>query len=143
LLKQLHQRGGQRRRPDEEFEMVAGSLRYRGGQGIDSPIFFNPTTGRYAVLEAKGGFNAKGLSALSVDTNDIVQGSDMFITTRLARYGRYGDGQDAALANVLFRAREAGMLDSYGSFYGGKQLWQLPMVENYKFTPSPVKIPVK
>jgi hypothetical protein len=108
------------------YELIDAPLTYRGNQGIDLP-FFNPSTGRYAVFEAKGGFTQRSLSSLATDTNGFGQGSEMFIDSRLRRYLAFGDGRSNAIANDLRSAISTGRLDSFASFYASKSTYQLPL----------------
>jgi hypothetical protein len=98
---------------------LAGSVKYRGNQGID--LTFRGTaenTGRYALAEAKAG---SGLGTLSTDALGIRQGSYEFFRTRLARGIAYGDRASKPFYREVYGALRQGDVDLLGSFAGGNR----------------------
>jgi hypothetical protein len=97
------------------------SLQYRGNQGLDL-IFSN--AGRYAVTEAKAGAS---LSLLKTYKGGLRQGSLDYNISRLERYLDYGDGTHNGLVNKLLDEASMGRLESFGTFYGSRRIYELPM----------------
>ncbi|NJD27986.1 MAG: RHS repeat-associated core domain-containing protein [Chloroflexi bacterium] len=105
------------------YELLDASLAYRGRQGLDL-AFFNSTTGRYAVVEAKAG---TGLGRLKTYSG-LRQGTAAYNESRLQRYLRYGDGVNDALVNTLLGELRARRLESFATFYRGSTTYELPLL---------------
>jgi hypothetical protein len=97
------------------------SLHYRGNQGVD--LVFSQGQ-RYAVVEAKHGAS---LSLLKTYKFNLRQGSLDYNTSRLQRYLDFGDGTNDALVNLLLDKAAMGELDSFGAFYRGRSIFELPL----------------
>ena len=78
--------------------------------------------GEYAIVEAKYG---KYLSELK-PYGGLRQGTQEWIRDRLLKYGRFGSGENAEFAQMLFEKSMTGELRSFAAFRRSSRLYELP-----------------
>jgi RHS repeat-associated protein len=103
------------------FEL-AGSIKYRGNQGIDL-VFrgVGPNSGKFALAEAKA---SSGLASLALDTRGIRQGSRKFFESRLARARAWGDPAQRPFIRQVYRELKRNNVELFGYFNNGNKLFR-------------------